>query len=157
VAILIANGFSAGPIAQLQTHLVREGAIPILVGVRLGSVMSAEGASMEATASLENSPSVLFDGVILPDGDAAVDVLTADAHAMDLLVGQYRHGKTILALGRSAVLLKKAAIAKRLPSGELDPGILAATAVDVAKAAAWFIEALAKHRHPARDRDPPPI
>lgn len=157
VAILLADGFSARPIARLQEQLIKQGAVPVLVGVRTGPVESVDGGPLVAQASLENSPSVKFDGVILPDGDAAVDALAADAHALEHLAGFYRHGKTILALGSSANLLKKARIPTRLPSGGPDPGIVVAQPEEISDAAMTFIAALAKHRHPSRDRDPPTL
>jgi catalase len=67
---------------------------------------------------------------------------------------QYRN-KTILALGASQVLLGKAGIEATLPSGAADPGVLRAGSTGVPATAAAFIKALARHRHPERESDPP--
>jgi catalase len=96
---------------------------------------------------------VLFDAMVLPDGAEGVAALARDGHVVEFLKDQYRHGKTILALGASSQLLQKAGIATTLPSGDEDPGLL----IDeggTANAQA-FIAAVAQHRHPARDSDPP--
>lgn len=73
---------------------------------------------------------------------------------MEFLKDQYRHGKTILAMGDSKSLLVSAAI---LPLAGKDPGILLAAADDAAKAATAFVAAVSVHRHTGRDSDPPRV
>jgi len=92
---------------------------------------------------------VLFDALVLPDGvDGVADLARYDP-TMDFIRDQYRHGKTILALGASRVLLVSAGVSTSLPSGESDPGILLASASkDVAAA---FVAAVGKHRHTERE------
>ena len=156
VAILVAQGVSERPLGTLMKALQGAGAITRLLGSRLGTVKGAGGESLEVDATLENSPSVLFDAVVLPDGRKAVESLLKDGHTLEFLKDQYRHGKTILALGASSLLLEKAGLAADLPTGQKDPGLLIAPAGEGLDPKA-FIAALAKHRHPARDRDPPLI
>ena len=101
---------------------------------------------------MENSPSVLFDGLVLPDGDEAVTALSGDGHTAEFIVNQYRHCKTILALGASSSLLASSGI----DPADGDAGVLLADSSDDA-AAARFIDALSKHRHRDREIDPPPV
>jgi catalase len=54
------------------------------------------------------------------------------------------------------MLLDKLGIRPELPSGEEDPGILIEPSSD-ALDPKNFIAAVGKHRHPARDSDPPLI
>jgi len=152
VAILIAAGADTRSIERLQTALLDAGAVPQLVGPRLGSY-DGSGGTLEATASMENSPAVLFDALVLPDGQAAVETLAAIGNTMEFVKDQYRHCKTILALGASDALLSKAGISATLPSGEADPGLF----VGGADLIPSFIEAMGRHRHAARDLDPPLI
>jgi catalase len=157
IAILVADGVEPESITELLGELTDAGAVPRLLGIRLGTIRGADGEDVEVDATLENSPSVLFDALVLPDGEEALEALSNDGHSMEFLKDQYRHGKTILALGTSSALLKKAGISLELPSGEPDPGLIVQSAVDFAVDAAAFIDAVAKHRHPERDRDPPII
>ena len=153
IAILIADGIRGDSVTELVNQLRAADAVPVLLGSRLGSVASGEGRKFEVDATLENSPAVLFDAVALPDGTKAIETLLKDGHTMEFLKDQYRHCKTILALGTSSILLTKAGIATTLPSGAKDPGILLLGTERLnAKA---FIAAIAKHRHPVRDMDPP--
>jgi catalase len=97
---------------------------------------------------------VLFDALVLPDGTEAVERLAQDGHTLDFVKDQYRHCKTILAIGASSALLDKAGIEPQLPSGGDDPGVLRAASGDAVDAEA-FIAAMAKHRHFVRETDPP--
>jgi catalase len=118
-------------------------------------VTSEGGDTFEVDATLENSPSVLFDALVLPDGTEAVENLARDGHTLEFLKDQYRHCKTILALGASSMLLEKVGIGPELPTGTADPGLLmgSSDAFDPQ----LFIAAVGKHRHAARDTDPPAI
>lgn len=155
VAILIADGVEGESIAAMQAALLNAGAVSRLIGPRLGTYATASGEAIEADASLENEPGFLFDALILPDGANAVNILSNIGNTMEFVKDQYRHCKTILALGASMALLDKAGISPNLPSGEPDPGLLKAQASDAKSVAGKFIAAMAKHRHTARDQDPP--
>ncbi len=158
VAILIANGVEGKSVAAVRSALLGAGAVPRLVAPRVGAVVSAQHEEMVADASLENAPSVLFDAMVLPDGEEAVQALLRDGHSLEFVKDQYRHCKTILAMGASQAVLARAGIKSTLPSGAVDPGLLLVDASDeVSTATASFIEALAAHRHTARDSDPPLI
>ena len=157
VAILIADGMEGETIAELMEALTGAGAVTRLLSSRLGTVTSETGGSFEVDASLENSPAVLFDAVVLPDGQRAADMLLGDGHSLEFLKDQYRHCKTILALGASSLLLEKSGISRQLPSGKADPGLLAGSWGEGGVTAKAFVAAIAKHRHAERDRDPPLI
>ena len=154
IALLIADGMRGDSVTALVNRLRAAGAVPILLGRRLGTVRSEDGSKFEVEATLENSPAVLFDAVALPDGTKAVETLLKDGHSLEFVKDQYRHCKTILALGASSALLAKAGISNTLPSGAKDPGILLLATGDEVSAKA-FIAAVSKHRHPVRDMDPP--
>ena len=148
VAILVADGVVGGSIGILCATLKAAGAVPSVIAPRLGTVQTVDGAPLDADGSLENSPSVLFDALVLADGSGGVMLLGQHDQAMEFINHQYRHGKTILAIGPSKALLDKVGIGIKLPSGLADPGILRADAAGLAKAAAAFMAAVGKHRHP---------
>ena len=154
IAIFVANGIEGESLTAVMDALNEAGAVVRLLGSRLGTVTSEAGEAFEVDATLENSPSVLFDALVLPDGTEAVDSLARDGHTLEFLKDQYRHCKTILALGASSVLLEKAGISTELPTGTDDPGLIV-TASSEALDPQIFIAAVALHRHPARDTDPP--
>ena len=157
VAILIASGVESTSVQSVMRALTAAGAVTRLLGVRLGTVTAADGSSLEVDATMENSPSVLFDALVLPDGVKAVTALSRDGHSLEFLKDQYRHCKSILVLGASTELLKKAGIPPHLPSGDPDPGLIIAAAKSNSGVADEFITAIGRHRHPSRDADPPLI
>ena len=155
VAILVANGVEGASLGKLVSSLVAAGAVPRLVGARLGTYLGVAGEKFAADATMENSPGFLFDALVLPDGADAVASLDADAHTLEFLRDQYWHCKTILAFGASEALLAEAQIPLTLPDGSADAGLILADAANADEAIAGFIAALGLHRHFARENDPP--
>ncbi|MDQ3206273.1 MAG: catalase [Pseudomonadota bacterium] len=156
IALLIADGMAGASIAALRDALLEAGAMPRLIGSRLGSYTAASGEVFEADASMETEPSVLFDALVLPDGDDAVKALSLNGQCPEYIQNQYRHCKTILALGASQSLLEAAGASPVLLDGKPDPGVLIAEA-DHGGIAQKFIAAVAMHRHWARESDPPVV
>ena len=158
VAILAADGVDGASIAAVQAALFEAGAVPMVIAPRIGPVKTADRKPLDAGGSLENSPPVVFDALVLPDGEAGVALLARHGQTAEFITNQYRHGKTILALGAGGTLLDKCGVSNTLPSGAEDPGIVRwADSADVDQAADAFIDAVARHRHPERETDPPLI
>jgi len=146
-----------GSLRAAQAALHAAGAVTVIVAPRLGAIETADGEAVEATASFENSPPVVFDAVLLPDGTVGVKSLLRHAQAVDFVAQQYRHGKTLLALGASKALLERAGVEASFASGDADPGVMLARVNEGEAAHAAFIAAIGKHRHPARETDPPQV
>ncbi|HTU66421.1 MAG TPA: catalase, partial [Steroidobacteraceae bacterium] len=149
IALLVADGVDTDSVTALHERLVGAGAVPRFVGPKLGNI-----AGIDIEISLEAAPSVLFDAVVIPGGDAA-QTLAALGHAKEFVKDQYRHCKPILALGAGAALLDAAGIPAELPDGGDDPGVLHGADVDETFDA--FVAAVAKHRHFERQTDPPRV
>jgi catalase len=157
VALVVADGVESEPLLVLRDAIAQAGGVPKLVGLRVGPIRCADGMVLEADASLENSPSVLFDALVLPDGEDGVKRLARDGHVGECLKDAYRHCKTILVIGESQRFLGEAGISPTLPDGETDPGLLVAESDGVEAAIAPFIAAIGRHKHFERDTDPPQI
>ena len=157
IAILVADGVEGAAVMTLHSALLAAGAKPWTIGPRIGTVKTADAIALEADGSFENSSPVLFDALVLPDGEAGVTALATLGQTMEFVVNQYRHGKSLLALGCSQRLLVQAGIATASSSGELNPGIVISSSKNAAAGAQDFIAAIAKHRHPQRECDPPLI
>ncbi len=151
IAILVAPGVDGEAISAVQRALFDAGALGRLVGPRIGAIKTLLGESIDADASLENEVAACFDALVLPGGKASVDALMVDGRAHEYIKDHYRHGKTILALGESSRLMQACGV----DVSETDTGIVLAK--DAKKGVSAFINALASHRHPQRERDPPPV
>ncbi|MEO6444011.1 MAG: catalase [Gemmatimonadaceae bacterium] len=157
VAIIVANGVNGQSALDIHEALAAKGAVPRFVGIKLGRVKSTKGDPLEVEITLETGPAVVWDAVIIPDGDASVDTLAQTGPALEFLKDQYRHSKTILLMGGASRLLDDAGIPKTLPSGDADPGLLLFEGSATGRAIPAFIDALTRHRHFERETDPPAV
>ncbi|WP_339799817.1 catalase [uncultured Marinobacter sp.] len=152
IAVLVADGVHHASLVELHAALTEAGAVVHFVGPRVGLFSGDTGTDIEANKSLENSPGFLFDALVLPDGQDAVTSLAAIGHTSEFVKDQFRHCKTILALGAGRQLLEMEGIGSTVDE---DPGILLAEGDDGAGIASAFINAIGAHRHFSRDCDPP--
>ncbi|MEC5387412.1 catalase [Uliginosibacterium sp. H3] len=157
VAILVAPGVDGDAVRAIHADLLAEGAVPRLVGSMLGGVAAADGSTLDVEITLEAGPAVLYDAIIIPNGEAALPAWLRDAHVLDFLRQQYRHCKPILLLGEAVSLLAKAGVPEALPDGSPDPSLITAEAGEYTEALAAFKTALAGHRSFARESDPPVV
>ena len=155
IAIFVAEGVDGEAARTLHEELLRQGAVPRFIGARLGSVNTDDGTELEVSVTFETMPSVLFDAVVVPGGDAAVAALANAGQALEFLKDQYRHAKPMLALGAGAELLEQAKIPATLPSGKPDPGIIIEKEQGAETVLARWVAAIARHRHHEREIDPP--
>jgi len=151
IAVIVADGVHATSAAAVYAALADAGAAPRFVGPRLGTVETAAGRPIDVEITLSAAPAVLFDAVVLPDGDAAVAALAKDGYALEFVKDQLRHLKPILALGGSHALLARAGV----PDGA--PGIVRAAPAEADAAVAQFTKLVARHRVYERETDPPQV
>jgi catalase len=158
IALIVCDGVRGESLAALQKALLEQGAVPRLVGQHVGQFTTAEGEMLDADASLENEPAVLFDAVVLPDGEEAVERLLQDGRAAEFVQNQYRHCKSILVLGASHALFEAAGGTQVILDGSPDPGVVIVEEdAGLEQATKVFIEAVAAHRHWQRETDPPMV
>ena len=149
VAILVADGSIGKSALDIYTALQARGAVPRFVAPRIGPVKTADGSVLVAQASLENEPGFLFDAMAIADGVDGVAALARDGHTLDFIKDQFRHGKTILAVGASRILLTDAAVGPAHADKSKLPGVFCASYSKASTDA--FIAAVVCHRHPGRE------
>ncbi len=154
IAVVVAHGVQGAAAERLQSALSAQGAVAEFVAPRVGRVRGGDGVDLEATASLENNPGFLFDALAWPDGEEGVATLSHDGHTVESLKDAYRHGKAMLLVGAAQTLLDMAGVPTTTPTGDPDPGLVLADGEEGVDA---FIAAIARHRHPERETDPPAV
>jgi catalase len=157
VAILVANGVDDAAALAIHEALAAQGAVPRFVGVKLGKVQGVSGGTLDVEISLETAPSVVWDAMVLPEGEAATADLATRGQALEFLKDQYRHCKPILLMGSARDLLAAGGIPPELLSGEVDAGLLQFDGKEIDAAVEGFVDALTKHRHFERETDPPRV
>lgn len=155
VAILVSEGVNADAVRDIYASLLKDGAVPRVVGCRLGKVLGADGDALDIEISLEAGPSALYDAVIVADSESASFKLASDAHALDFVREQYRHCKPIFTWGQGEKLLVAAGVPRTLPDGTEDPAIIVAANKQIPQGLTRFKSALSTHRSFARETDPP--
>jgi catalase len=154
VALLVADGVDGAAVLALHGALLAAGAVPRIVGARLGAVRSASGPGVPVEATVESMPSVLFDAVAVVGDGTVAQRLAADGLAAEFVREQYRHCKPLYLAGPLESLCAAAGLRTTLPDGSPDPGLVAVDAHDEA-ATGRFLEAIARHRHFEREAEPP--
>src|SRR5690554_4002832 len=143
VALLLADGSRAADVAAINRTLTGQGAIVRLVGPHVGALVSEEGDPIDADASLENEPGVLFDAIAIAGGAAAADALAADMKAREHVRDAWMHGKALLFAGESRRVWEAAGVPHPVDN---DPGVVACDAVDDAALEAFAL-AISRHRN----------
>jgi len=146
VAILVADGIDGDSVREMYAALVKAGAVPRLIGPKMGMVKPSSGEAIHVEVSMEAAPAVTFDALVLPANDEG---LMQTAHAVDFLKEHFRHCKPIRVLGDESMVVEQAG----LPDASKDAGFLVGSKV---KMAAW-LKALEKQRHFERESDPPQV
>ncbi len=157
IAIAVADGVDAAAVRQIYASLLKDGAQPRVVGQHLGEVKSVNGKPLDVEVSFEATPSVLYDAVVLPPGEAASAALGRDGRVLEFLRDQYRHDKPFLVLGAGRQLVTAAGLPQALPNGEPDPGLIIADPSGLNPALAAFKTAIARHKTYIRETDPPRV
>ena len=147
VALLIANGVVTKSIVQVRDALAAQGAVAKLIGPRIGATSTSDAGDLVADASLENEPGFLFDALVLPDGEKAINILAQHPQTMDFIKDQYLHYKSILVLGSSKKLLDKVGIDYETTNETEHHGLIVRPANKADEAIKTFISALAVQRH----------
>jgi catalase len=157
VAIAVADGVEANVVREIYASLLKDGAQPRLVGQHLGEVSVVHGQPLDVEVTFEATPSVLYDAMVLPPGEAASAALAQDGRVLEFIRDQYRHDKPLLVLGSGRQLAAAAGLPATLPNGEPDPGLIVAGPGGLNAALAAFKAALARHKVYVRETDPPRV
>ena len=134
IAILAADGVTAGDVKRVETHLKKEGATAEVIAPHLGELKG----DVQVDKSFATAKSVFYDAVYVAGGKESATMLLGDYEARHFVREAYNHGKAIAASGEGAELLQAAGVGSA-------PGVVIEKAGgDVAKA---FFEAISQHRH----------
>ena len=154
VAILVCGGVDGASATALRKALEGLDAVPCFDGRRLGEAPSKTGDALTIDVTMETAPSVLWDAVVVADGDWS-QALNRQAEAFVQMT--YRHCKPLLFLGLGSELGAVAELPERLPSGEPDPGLLHFKNTELDEAIEALVEAMGLHRIADRETDPPRV
>ena len=105
VAIMVADGVDYPSVKRIQQDLADAGAVCKIVGPQLGTVSTASGRQLAVDQTFTNSPSVMFDAVLIAGGAASTAVLCGIGDAVHFVLEAYKHCKAICAVNEGVELL----------------------------------------------------
>ena len=140
VSLLAADGVSLKSVKEICEALHEEGIHPQIIAPHMGSVTTEEGEDLPVDGTLSGTPSVLFDSVIVPEGEQSIATLLKDGDAKYHLRQAYRHLKAIGLPGNAKAMLEAAS----LPQDMDDAGLLMPK--DTKSLMLPFITAMKQHR-----------
>jgi catalase len=134
IAILAADGVSAGETKQLEAALKKEGATAEVVAPHLGELRGG----LKVDKSLATSDSVMYDAVYIPGGKESVTMLLGDYEARHFVRDAYNHGKAIATSTEGNELLHSLGIKD-------GPGVV--TDKSSGGLSKSFVDSITQHRH----------
>jgi len=146
VAIVVTSGCDGESTLQIKEALSAEGAVPRLVGITMGRASSINSPTLDIEVSMDAAASVPWDAMVIPNGEAAIEILLDSGKAHAFLKDQYQHRKPILLLGKAHSLLDVAGISPKLANGAEDPRLLVYPSNDTTAAITAFMDKLAMTR-----------
>jgi len=123
-------------------------------------VQGTNGNQLKADFSFLTASSVLFDAVFVPGGEQSVAALSQQQEVQEFLLEAYKHCKTIGAGGGGVGLLATTFAGKFNEPDEAENGVVNSDGIVISRngptkdLASAFIEAVALHRHWARETGP---
>lgn len=93
VALLVSDGVHAADVLAAMQALKAEGVHTKVLAAHMGNVLASDGSTLPVDATLEGSPSITVDAVIVPGGN--VDALLLDGNARHFILEAYKHLKVI--------------------------------------------------------------
>ncbi|TKB58067.1 MAG: catalase [Nitrospira sp.] len=159
VAILAGDGVNDADLTGMKKALIAAGAQAKIVAPRLGKLTSDKGADIHIDFSFLTSSSVLFDAVYIPGGDKSIQALQQEDDAIEFVKEAYKHCKTIAATGAGGRFVRMTCLGRDLAGGSEhegvqnteDEGLIIGKENDTRGVASKFIDAMAHHRHWARE------
>ncbi|MHA6799273.1 catalase [Bounagaea algeriensis] len=164
VAVLAADGVSAGEVAAMRDRLAARGAHVQVLAPHEGTLSGADGDEVGVDVGVHTTASVVYDAVFVPGGEESVRTLSGDGYAVHFIAEAYRHHKPVAASGAGVALLRQATVDTTRTAQTGSDGVVvdqgAVTASDTGGSlpdqfTEEFISALSGHR--AWDRNTKPV
>jgi len=160
VAALVADGFAGKELAHVRKWMEALGATVEVVGPTLSPVTSMEGQQEVPLKTYLTASSVMYDAVYVPGGEKSVAALKRVPLAVDFVREAFIHCKPLAFSGEASALLDTAGVAPLAPPPpkkgvEATLGIVRSAKTETKGFTQLFADAIAAHRHWAREAPPP--
>jgi catalase len=161
VGILVADGVDGKDVDAIKARLKSEGAHGHVISRLPGSVDGAHGKAVAVDKPAPNAPSVFYDAVFIPGGEASAKTLSSFGPAIHFVNEAFAHGKPVAAVGEGVTFLSATNAGGSVNSKHKDGttpdrssanhGVV--TGSDAAAAIDQLVEAMKQHRFFNRAKD----
>ncbi|MGH8901536.1 MAG: catalase [Egibacteraceae bacterium] len=162
VAVLAADGVDATSLQAVLEPLRKLGAICEILGPRGGTLRTADGGELDVDRSVVTMASVLYDAVLVADGDGSVEGVLGNGDAVHYVSEAYKHAKPIGAIGAGVQAFERLSLPGARIAHDPSDGVVDAAGVVTVRPngtegldafASAFADAIAAHRHFDRPLD----
>ncbi len=141
IGLLVSNGVNADTVEAVLNWALAEMVVVKLVGPSPAPVKTSQGEMLKVDAAMDGMPSIMFDAVVVADGDD-VKAMQQNGEGLHYLLETYKHLKPLVLLGKHGELLEQLHLTP-------DEGTL--TADDFMQVQDQLKQGLLKHRVWARE------
>ena len=157
-AILAENGFNFPEVTQVIEALQGAGIHTEIVSKNLGMITSVDGQQLEAGKNYSTTASIMYDAVYVTGGRQNVDTLMTQGDSLHFVNEAFKHAKAVGATNEGVDLLAASQIQGVTMAGPETQAQLVSelgvvtirNAADMGYFSEEFINAIAQHRHWAR-------
>ncbi|QGZ64888.1 catalase HPII [Paraburkholderia acidisoli] len=135
IALLTAPGADAAMLKQLRDAFAKEGATALVIAPTLAAI-----GDITPDATIAGMPSVMFDAVFVPGGEAAAQVLSQSGDARHFVLEAFKHLKALGAVDTGRLVLQAA----HLP--DQADGVATGDAKELARVLKEFVDTAGQHR-----------
>jgi catalase len=160
IAILLMPGFNGNELKKMQGALTANGAKGEVISKYLSPVASMEGEEIIPDKNLISVSSVLYDAVYIPGGEKSIDALSHQPYVLDFVNEAFKHCKAIGATSEAVALLKEVDTKLQEAKMASDNKVVSDLGIVTSMMSSddftdKLIDAIAQHRHWARENDDP--
>jgi catalase len=158
IAILLENGYDFAQVNQFINDVKASSICHHVISKNLGMKTSANGQQLEADKNYLNAASIMYDAVFVPGGRQHIDILMTQGDSQHFIAEAFKHCKTIGAVNEAVDFLDACPIYGEVTAVPTTQGqvvselgiVTVRNAADMASFNQEFINAMAQHRHWAR-------
>nr|WP_207386447.1 catalase [Protofrankia symbiont of Coriaria ruscifolia] len=169
VAVLAADGLDGETLTTVKAGLTDAGASVDVVAAHGGTVATDAGGQASVDRIASTVASVMYDAVLVPGGEPAVQELLGEGDAIHFVNEAFKHGKALAAVGAGVELFRRAQLSPVRLAADGEGLVVDAGVVTTGQGAsvssggdgrdqflAAFVAAVAAHRHWQRANVPVP-
>jgi catalase len=160
IAILVMPGFDGIELKKVRDALLKKGAKSEVISQFLSPIVSLNGEEVSPDKNFISVSSVLYDAVFIPGGEKSIEALSHQGFAISFITEAFKHCKPIGATSYAISLLKEADPKLQEAKMAFDNKVVSDLGVVTSLTASddfadKLMDAIAQHRHWAREKNDP--